>query len=298
MRTILALALALILLCGAVAAAEALPYDELTGELQNGSRAVPCTIVLPKGEGPFPLVVMNHGHGGSRQENTGFPGIAKALAEKGIASIRMDFAGCGDSKAPFTENYLSNMISDSNLCLEYALNSFPIDKERLGIFGYSMGGRIALMVAGGGESPYKAMALLAPAAENGAGVMAMMMGGAEGFADMEKKANEAAEGYVEYTTIYGQVQQLSKSWFQEMRESNPIDGVKFSGPALVLRGDKDEVISQVTCDGAIDALKAAGSETEFILVPEADHGYGFYSDQPDVTKTVEEGIADFFAKAL
>lgn len=298
MRTFLALMLTLAMLMGTVAVAQELPYDELIGEVKNGQRMVPCTIVMPKGEGPFPLVVLNHGHGGSRQENTGFPGVAKALAMQGIASVRMDFAGCGDSKSPFTENTLTNMISDSDACLAYVLKNMPVDAARMGVFGYSMGGRIAMLVAGGGESQYKAMALLAPAAENGAGVMASMMGGPEGFADMEKKANDSPDGYVEYTTIYGQVQQLSKEWFLDMRETNPLDGLKFTGPTLVLRGDKDTVIAQEVCDAAIEALKAAGSAVEFILVPEADHGYGFYSDQPDVTKMVEEGIANFFANAL
>ncbi len=41
----------------------------------NGDRLVPATVVMPVGKGPFPAVVMNHGHGGSRQENGGFGGV-------------------------------------------------------------------------------------------------------------------------------------------------------------------------------------------------------------------------------
>ena len=33
-------------------------------------------------------------------------------------------------------------------------------------------------------------------------------------------------------------------------------------------------------------------------MPDADHGYGFYSDQPDVTAMVEGSITDFFAEHL
>jgi len=33
----------------------------------------------------------------------------------------MDFPGCGESNEPFTENYLSNMTSDSNASFDYIL---------------------------------------------------------------------------------------------------------------------------------------------------------------------------------
>ena len=116
--------------------------------VMNGARAVPATVVVPDGAGPFPAVVMNHGHGGGRQEGGGFAKLAKALADAGIMTIRMDFPGTGDSKEPFTEGYLSNMISDSNASLVFMLANFPADPtKRLGILGYSMGGRIALTIA-------------------------------------------------------------------------------------------------------------------------------------------------------
>ncbi|MCL4675698.1 MAG: hypothetical protein KJZ59_06680, partial [Pararhodobacter sp.] len=109
--------------------------------VMNDDRAIPATVVIPDGAGPFAAVVMNHGHGGGRQENGGFAGIASALADRGILSIRMDFPGSGDSDVSFTEGYLSNMISDSNASLQYILDNYDVDAGRLGIFGYSMGGR-------------------------------------------------------------------------------------------------------------------------------------------------------------
>jgi hypothetical protein len=30
------------------------------------------------------------------------------------------------------------------------------------------------------------------------------------------------------------------------------------------------------------------------MIANANHGYGFYSDQPDVTETVEDQTAEFF----
>lgn len=275
-----------------VSAAQAETATDVT--VMNGTRAVPATVVVPDGEGPFPAVVMNHGHGGGRQEGGGFEKLAKALADAGIITIRMDFPGTGDSKEPFTEGYLSNMISDSNASLAYLLANYPADKDRLGILGYSMGGRIALTIAQSPDNPYKAVGLLAPSADNGKGLLLFFAGSEE---EYERLYSEAStdKGYADYTTIYGQQQQLSKQWFDELLASSPLDGIAaYKGPMLVVHGDKDTVIAKPEIDHLVAAYPAA----QLVTVPDADHGYGFYSDQPEVTKLVQDSFATFFAEAL
>ena len=273
-------------------AAQAETVDIIT--ITNGARGVPATVVVPDGEGPFPAVVINHGHGGGRQEGGGFERLAKALADAGILSIRMDFPGSGDSTEPFTEGYLSNMISDSNASLSHLLANYPADPERLGILGYSMGGRIALTTAAGADNPYKAVGLLAPSSDPGKGLL-LYFAGSE--AEYERLYAEASgdKGYADYTTQWGQVQQLSKRWFDELLASSPNDGIAaYTGPMLIVHGDKDDVIKMPE----VEALAAAYPAAAVVTVPEADHGYGFYSDQPDVTQLVQDAFATFFAETL
>ena len=260
----------------------------------NGERAVPATVVLPEGEGPFPAVVMNHGHGGGRQEGGGFGRLADALAKAGIATIRMDFAGVGDSTAPWTDQTLSSMISDSNASREYLLENYPVDADRLGLFGYSMGGRIALTIAQSPDNSYKAVGLLAPSANEGK-ELALMLAGSE--AEYERLYAEAKgeKGYADYTTQYGQQQQLSGAWFDEMLDSRPLEGISaYTGPMLVVHGDVDTVITPEQNEAVVAAYPAAS----IVLVPEADHGYGFYSDQPEVSAAVEGAFVEFFGEAL
>ena len=271
-------------------------YNEVVGTVQNGNRLVPFTALIPQGNGPFPLVVINHGHGGSREENGGFKRLAEAISSRGIATIRMDFPGCGESKTPFTQNTMTNMISDSDACLAYMLKNYSIDKKRLGILGYSMGGRIAMDIVKKSNQPYKAMGLLAPAVASGDDLINLLVGGADQAKTLEAEAK--AKGFVEFTTMYGQKLQLSKEWFADLRKSQPFTKVIFKGPSLIVLGTKDEIITTAECDAAENALKSAGSAVERVSVPDADHGYGFYSDQPDVTSLVESSFADFFAKNL
>jgi uncharacterized protein len=262
--------------------------------IMNGDRAVPATVVVPDGKGPFPAVVMNHGHGGGRQEGGGFERLANALAEAGLVTIRMDFAGVGDSTAPWTDQTLSSMISDSNASLAYLLENYPVDAERLGLFGYSMGGRIALTIAQSPDNPYKAVGLLAPSANPGKSLL-LLLAGSE--ADSERLYAEAQgeKGYADYTTQYGQEQQLSLRWFDELLASSPLDGIDaYTGPMLVVHGDKDVTIPPAENE----AVVAAYPKASIVLVPEADHGYGFYSDQPEVSALVEKSFADFFSSNL
>ena len=286
--TLFAAALAL----SAVSVAQAQTAEDIS--VTNGDRAVPATVVIPEGEGPFPAVVMNHGHGGGRNEGGGFARLADALAEAGIATIRMDFAGVGDSKAPWTDQSLSSMVSDSNASLAYLLANYPVDPDRVGILGYSMGGRVALTIAQSPESTYKAVGLLAPSANPGEGLITLLAGG-EAEAETLYAQAQGEKGYADYTTQYGQQQQLSLAWFDEMRASSPLDGIDaYQGPMLVVHGDKDEVIPPAQNEAVIAAYPAAS----ILLVPEADHGYGFYSDQPDVSSAVEDAFADFFSENL
>ena len=280
-------------LCAATSAA-VLAQSSTDVSVMNGDRAVPATVVVPEGDGPFPAVVMNHGHGGGRQEGGGFERLANALGKAGIVTVRMDFAGTGDSKAPWTEQSLSSMISDSNASLAYLLANYPVDPDRLGILGYSMGGRIALTIAQSADSPYKAVGLLAPSANPGKG-LALLLAGSE--AEFERLYAEAksAKGYADYTTQYGQKQQLSLQWFDEVLASSPLDGIgAYEGPMLVVHGDKDVAIPPAQNEAVVSAYPKAS----IVLVPDADHGYGFYSDQPEVSALVEKSFADFFSTSL
>jgi hypothetical protein len=63
---------------------------------------------------------------------------------------------------------------------------------------------------------------------------------------------------------------------------------------LVVHGDKDVVIPPAEAEAVVTAYP----EASIVLVPDADHGYGFYSDQPEVSALVESSFAEFFSTNL
>jgi pimeloyl-ACP methyl ester carboxylesterase len=206
----------------------------------------------------------------------------------------MDFPGCVESTEPFTENYLSNMISDSNASLDYILENYNVDEENIGIFGYSMGGRIALEIGREDGNPYKAMVLLAPSAEDGSEMIGSFLGGEEAYNGYYEEAF-SEKGYADFTTIYGQEQQLSINWFEEMKESKPLENIEnHDGEILVLYGEMDTTVPVKESESVVSAHPNA----EGVMIPNANYGYRFYSDQPDVTEMVEDQTAEISLKIL
>ena len=153
-------------------------YDVVETTIRSRGVPIPISYTYPlsASDEVFPLVVMAHGHAGTRHEAGGFTRLAVGLASQGMASIRMDFPGCGDSIEPFTRNNLTNMIADIRASRDYAVTQPQVDQTRVALLGFSMGGRLVLMLSSENQN-YQVIATWAPAGSNGAKTEYELMGG-------------------------------------------------------------------------------------------------------------------------
>ena len=273
------------------------PYVSTDTLVASRGELIPVTFVTPIAttDTPFPLVVMAHGHGGTRHENGAFARVAERLAEHGIASVRMDFPGCGDSSEPFSENNLGNMQADILASLDFALAHKGIDRDRVGLFGWSMGGRLVLLLGDRNED-FKAIATWTPAAANGAGSMISFLGGQTEYQNYRRHA--AKDGSVLFTTQWGQDQQLGLQWFVDMENSEPLTSAsQFEGPMLVLYGDQDDVVLPEVSEAVIEAAINSSNVVRHVIKG-ADHGLGIYSGDESVTSTVIVLTVQFLADNL
>lgn len=253
-------------------------------QIENEGRTIPATLVIPEGKENYPLVVMNHGFAGSRNENGGFTKIAESLAESGIASVRVDFAGCGDSKADFKEFNLKNNMSDVKACLEYVLSNKPVDKENIGVFGYSMGGALTVLLTENEDNPYEAMALLAPAVNKDEAF----------FADIDNQLKEAKEKGYYSLDWFGKELHVGADYYEGLKAAFDVfDKYDNTRDCIVIYGDSDTTILPEHSKAFADKM-----EVESVMIEGADHGYGMYSDQPDVTKKLIDTITSFFINEL
>ena len=129
-------------------------YSERDLNVGAGERALPGTLALPKGNGPFPGVVLVHGSGPQdRDETIGanrpFLDIARGLAAQGVAVLRyekrtkarpQDFAG-GDFD-------VDDETTRDAVAAVAALRATPgIDPQRMFVLGHSQGGMLAPRIA-------------------------------------------------------------------------------------------------------------------------------------------------------
>ena len=119
--------------------------------------------VLKQGE-KCPIVIICHGFGGNRNQGT-TNSIAQQLPELGIATIRFDFNGHGESEGRFEDMTVLNEIDDAKRIYQYAASLPFVDTERIAILGASQGGVVASMTAGElGSKKLAATVLMCPAA--------------------------------------------------------------------------------------------------------------------------------------
>ena len=260
--------------------------------------AVPATIVAPAAgdNEPLPLVVMAHGHGGSRQEGGGFQQVAEAMAKRGIASIRMDFPGCGDSNESFTENNLGNMLQDLQAARKFVATQLNVDADRTGLLGYSMGGRLVSLLSEI-DPDYRSMVMWAPAVSDGAArEMQFTFGGPGEYASNRQRAQE--QGSVVYTTMWGSDLEVGFQWFTDLEASRPQAAIaKYDGSLLVIYGDADEAVPPAVSASAVAAAINSSNVSE-LMIPGARHGLGFYTNRPEIAQQVVNATAGFMAEQL
>ena len=259
-------------------------YEETAVSVPSstGDYQISAVLTTPNTDEKVPLVVMLHGFAGNKDEGNGFVYIARALAKRGIASIRMDFAGTGDDTRAFTDYTLDGAAADATDCVDYALANANIDETRLGIFGYSNGGRITTMITAS-DDRYQARALLAPAVI------------ADSTSDQANLEECAETGYREIEW-YGRTLQVGKEYYESAIRfaENLAEYEKTQLPTLVIRGTNDTMVTEDVVNPFVEAVGA-----DLLMIQGADHGYGFYGDDEvsfNTLDTVGNAVANFFAQ--
>lgn len=138
-------------------------------ELQCGELILRGMLHIPKEvTGKIPMVCIFHGFTGNKMEpHFIFVKLSRMLEEKGIASVRFDFSGSGESDGDFVDMTISKELAESKAILDYVRTLEFVDTDRIGIVGLSMGGAVASMLAGDRKNDIRTLCLWAPAGNMG-----------------------------------------------------------------------------------------------------------------------------------
>jgi len=121
----------------------------------EGDRALPATLAMPEGEGPFPAVVLVHGSGPhDRDETVGpnrpFLDIARGLAAQGVAVLRYEKRSKAQPQAYVAPGALtidSETTDDAVAALRTLAGVPGVDASRLFLLGHSQGAMMAPRIA-------------------------------------------------------------------------------------------------------------------------------------------------------
>lgn len=116
----------------------------------SGDIRLAGTMTLPLEDGIFPCVLMIHGSGPlDRDENTphmridAFNTIARHLAQNGVASLRYDKRGCGESGGSFDAAGFYDLAQDGMAAYRFLAAHKNVDKDKVFLLGHSEGSMIA-----------------------------------------------------------------------------------------------------------------------------------------------------------
>jgi len=145
------------------------PYKEEELSFQNNKQgfSLAGTLSIPEGEGPFPAAILISGSGSQNRDeeifgHKPFKVIADYLTRNGIAVLRYDDRGVGESGGSAANATTADLVTDARAAMDYLLARKDIDPARVGLVGHSEGGMIAFILASSQEKPAYLVSLAGP----------------------------------------------------------------------------------------------------------------------------------------
>lgn len=255
------------------------------------------TLQLPDGVSTPPAVLLLHGFAGSRDEleipsvkEGVFARAARMLAMKGLASLRIDFRGNGDSEGKFEDMTMQGEVKDALAALDFLVSEGEVNKDKMALVGWSMGGAVAAAVAGRSPHRLSSVALWAPGS-NMASSFALLFGPQlvrDGLAALDKPVIAKLPWGKEVPIKAG----LIKSFFAV----DPAAEIgRYRGALFVAVGTKDTVVYPQPESGQI--LLSYHDGPEELWVQPMDHTFNAFENAETVDALIAK-TGDFIQAHL
>lgn len=244
-------------------------YTEEVVYIEANGRTVVGTLCLPADTSvPVPAVVMLHGTGSTRDEaGDGYKKTAPAMAAAGIATLRIDFMGSGDSTESYVGYNYTSATEDAVAAMDYLRSLEEIDGDRIGIMGWSQGGTNAIHAAAH-DTGFRSVVLWA-------GNLDMST-----VAKPELYAEALEYGFATRRFDWREPLYMGLQWFEEVYATDlPALVKQINAPLLAVNGELDPTVPPSS--GAYAAGLAANPASRYVIIPQADHTFNVFTDPSD-----------------
>ncbi|HEY1771915.1 MAG TPA: alpha/beta fold hydrolase [Gammaproteobacteria bacterium] len=180
--------------------------------------------------------------------------IGRALAREGIAMLRFDFTGLGESKGDFADTTFSSNVADLKAAAKFLAEKYQAPKI---LIGHSLGGTAVLEAAHDIPSSVAVATIGAPSDPEH---VAMLLGPAR------EKIEEEGEATV---TLVGREFRFKKSFLDDLKMRPWADNLRGLRKALLVF--HSPVDKTVDISNAAQIFGAALHPKSFISLNEADH---------------------------
>ncbi len=235
------------------------------------------------GRKPAPTVLFLHGFtGNSHEAHRAFVDAARALVSRGIAAVRIDFRGSGNSSGSFGDMTLRGELADAAAVLRWMRRQPQIDRARIGLLGMSMGGLITLHTVSR-DRGVKAALLWNPAVQPT--VLRKMWLTPDRVRALRKN------GVVDYGGL-----PVGQGFFDDLVAFDPKPAMltRIPCPVRFLVGTADPVCNPAGSEKCVAIMQKAGLEVECDRVEGADHCFNSF---PWMAAAVKSTV-DWFAARL
>jgi uncharacterized protein len=201
--------------------------------------------------------------------------LAEQLAERGINTLRFDFSYVGESSGKFENITYSGEVEDLRAAFEWMRNRYS---DKIGIFGSSMGGSVALMFAAQEPAVAALVALAAPIHPENFPKRVLPLAGLERWRQ---------RGYIVFNGL-----RLKISLLEDLEQIDIVGAARtIQCPVLILHGDADEVVPVTEAYELHDCLSCS---KRLLILNGGDHRL---SDPSLMDRALREGL-DWLADRL
>ena len=293
-------------------------YDE-EFQVQNGEITLAGTLSFPSElPGPYPVILLNSGSGPQdRDGNTPpafmsymFQTMAEHFTQQGIAVLRYDERGVGESTGSYDEATFFDLVSDVEALIGFLKQHPQIDKERVVMLGHSEGAYIAPLLA----DELAGLILLGGPSTSLDEIMVEQL---EYQAESPWLSEAEREMVKSYIPLVNQVLQdaregkdesvvpMNLDWIREHMTLEPLENIgKVKGPVLILHGSHDLKVMPYHAEALGKRLRESGNDDvvvhyldktthEFLFFPYDNHKYDPkqpWNVNPEVFRVIGEWL--------